>query len=304
MKVTGLLGLLARTIKENARSPGDHSTDIPELTLHRRNRPSQPVHCIYTLGVALTVQGSKHVLLGNKNLSYGPGQSLLTTMDLPVSYHITQATATEPYLGIMLKFDRSVVTQIAAKLEARRPGKKEAFEPISIERLNAPVLDAFHRLVSLLNEPSLIPQLSPLIQQEIIVRLLTGPHAGYLWNLINSAGSTQRIAQTISWIRQNLAEEMRVEKLAECANMSLTTFRQHFRSMTGMSPVQFQKILRLREARQLMLDQDLSAGRASALVGYKSASQFNREYRRLFGTPPLADIQEMRSQMTAPGSFK
>lgn len=296
MKATWLLGILARDVEGIAHSPGDHRTDIPELTLHRRNRPSQPVHCIYTLGMALTIQGSKHVLLGNKDLSYGPGQSLLTTIDLPVSYHITQATATEPYLGIMLKFDGSLITQIAAKLEAQRPSKKEAFEPISIARLNAPVLDAFHRLVSLLNEPSLIPQLSPLIQQELIVRLLTGPHAGYLWSLINSAGSTQRIAQAISWIRQNFAEEMLVVELAERTNMSLTTFREHFRSMTGMSPVQFQKILRLQEARQLMLDQNLSAGQASARVGYKSASQFNREYRRLFGTPPQADIHGIRSQ--------
>ncbi len=291
MNATGYVGLLAGAVERIARTSGDHRTALPELTVYRRNRPSQPVHCFYTLGMALTVQGSKHVLLGDKDLSYGPGHALLTTMDLPVSYHITRATVTEPYLGILLKFDRSLITQVASKVEAVRPSNKAAVEPIWIQRPEAPVLDAFHRLVSLLDEPALIPQLAPLIQQEIIVRLLTGTHGEYLRNVVNAASPTQLIARAITWIRQNLAEEMRVGDLAEHANMSLTTFRERFRSVTGMSPVQFQKMLRLQEARQLMLDQSMSAGRASALVGYESASQFTREYKRMFGAPPQTDIR-------------
>ncbi len=294
--VTGLLGLLARVVERIATASGDHRTAIPELTLHRRNRPGKPVHCVYTLGMALTVQGSKHVLLGGKDLSYGIGQSLLTTMDLPVSYHITRATAAEPYLGIMLKFDRALIAQLASKIEDVRPARNEAVESIWIQRPDASVLDAFHRLVCLLDEPTLLPHLAPLIQEEIIFRLLTGPESANLLNLINSASPTHRISESVSWLRQHFAEEMRVEELAERANMSLTTFREHFRSTTGMSPVQFQKLLRLQEARQLMLDQDMSAGRASALVGYESASQFTREYKRLFGAPPQADIRKMQSQ--------
>jgi AraC-like DNA-binding protein len=290
-----LVGLLARAGEKMAATPGDHRTALPELTSHRRNRPSQPVHCIYTLGMAVTVQGGKHVLLGEKDLSYGPGQSLLTTIDLPVSYHITRATVTEPYLGIMLKFDISVITHIASKIESPRPGKASVFEPIWIQRLDAPVLDAFHRLLSLLDEPTLIPQLAPLIQHEIIIRLLTGSHAAHLWNLVNTTGPTQQIAKTVAWIRQHFVEEIRVEELSKQANMSATTFRQNFRKMTGMSPVQFQKPLRLQEARQLMLDQHMTAGTASAVVGYEKASQFNREYRRLFGTPPQHDIRRMQS---------
>jgi transcriptional regulator GlxA family with amidase domain len=133
------------------------------------------------------------------------------------------------------------ITQVASKIEAKRPEKKETLEPIWIQRPDAPVLDALHRFVSLLDEPELVPQLAALIQQEIIIRLLTGPHAGYLWNLVNAASPTQQIALAVSWIRQNLAEEMRVGELAEHANMSLTTFRERFRSVTGMSPIQFQK---------------------------------------------------------------
>lgn len=295
MNATGLVGLLARAVQKIAAAPGDQRTALPDLTLHRRNRPSQPVHCIYTLGLALTVQGSKHVLLGEKEFSYGPGQSLLTTIDLPVSYHITRATATEPYLGIMLKFDASLITQIASRIEDLRPTKTRTFEPIWIQRLDAPVLDAVYRLISLLDEPALLPQLAPLIQQEIVLRLLTGPHAQHLWHLVNATGPTQQIAKSVAWIRQHFAEEIRVEKLSKNANMSPTTFRQHFRAITGMSPVQFQKLLRLQEARQLMLDQHMTAGAASAIVGYESASQFNREYRRLFGAPPQHDIRRMQS---------
>lgn len=292
---TVLVGLLARAVQKIATAPGDHRTALPELTLHRRNRPSQPVHCIYTLGMAVTVQGSKHVLLGEKELSYGPGQSLLTTIDLPVSYHITRATVSEPYLGIMLKFDMSLITQIASKIEEVRPGKIGVFEPIWIQRLDAPLLDALHRLLLLLDEPALIPQLAPLIQQEIVVRLLSGPHASHLWHLVSATGPTQQIAKAVAWIRQNFAEEMRVGELSKHANMSPTTFRQHFRAITGMSPVQLQKLLRLQEARQLMLDQHMTAGAASAVVGYESASQFNREYKRLFGAAPQHDIRRMLS---------
>ena len=253
------------------------------------------MHCIYTLGMAVTVQGSKHVLLSEKDLSYGPGQSLLTTIDLPVSYHITRASAAEPYLGIMLKFDMSLITQIASKIEGVQRDKAGAFESIWIQRLDAPLLDALHRLVSLLDEPTLIPQLAPLIQHEIILRLLSGPHGSHLWHLTHATGATQQIAKTATWIRQHFAEVIRVEELSKRANMSPTTFRQHFRAITGMSPVQFQKLLRLQEARQLMLDQHMTAGAASAVVGYESASRFNREYRRLFGAPPQHDIRRMLS---------
>ena len=283
---------MARAVQRRTLSSGDHRTAIPELTLHRRNKSTQVVHCIYTLGMSITLQGSKHVLIGDKQLSYGPGQSMLATIDLPISYHITRATAAEPYLGVMLKFDQSLLMQVASTLEKPREDKA-VFEPISLRRLDATVLDAVHRLLLLLDEPKLIPQLSPLIQHEILIRLLHGPHAPHLWNLIHTNGPTQKIATAANWIRQHFTEEMRVDELAETTNMSPTTFRQHFRAMTGMSPVQFQKLLRLQEARQLMLDQNMSAGSASALVGYESASQFNREYKRLFGAPPQADVRRM-----------
>ena len=295
MTATALIGLLARTVERIAITSGDHQTALPDLTLHRRNRPTEPVHCIYTLGLALTLQGGKDVLVGDKKLSYGPGQSLLATIDLPVSFHITRATPREPYLGIMLKFDRNLIMRAASEVAMARPQNNVVYEPLSLQRLDAPVLDALHRLILLLDEPAVLPQLAPLILHEIIIRLLTGPHAPHLWHLLSAASPTQHIAEAVAWIKQHFADEMRVGELAEHANMSPTTFRQHFRRITGMSPVQFQKLLRLQEARHLMLNQNMTAGSASALVGYESASQFNREYRRLFGAPPQHDIRKMLS---------
>jgi len=293
MSAAGLVAQLARAVQRLVPRPGDQPTLLRELSLHRRNRPCEPVHCVYTVGMALTLQGSKQVRLGDSDLSYGPGQSLLTAIDLPVSYHVVRATVAEPYLGIMLKLDKDLIAQTASKFEPPRAERGLVFEPISLQRLDAPVLDALYRLISLFEEPALLPTLAPLIQQEIIVRLLHGPHARHLWQLANAASPTHPIAQAVAWIRQNLAEEMRVESLAKTVGMSVTTFRQHFKIMAGMSPVQFQKFLRLQEARQLMLNQDLTASSASALVGYESVSQFNREYRRLFGAPPQRDIRRL-----------
>lgn len=295
MNAAALTGLLARAVERLVATPGDHQTAVSELTLHRRNHPTEPIHCIYTLGIAVTLQGAKDVLFGDKKLSYGPGQSLLATIDLPVSFHVTRATSRDPYLGIMLKFDSNLIMQVASEVEMARPHKGVAYEPISLQRLDAPVLDALHRMILLLDELPLLPLLAPLIRREIIIRLFTGPHGPHLCRLVSAAGPTRQIAQSVAWIKQNFSEEMRVRELAEHANMSPTTFRQHFRTITGMSPVQFQKLLRLQEARQLMLNQNMSASSASALVGYESASQFNREYRRLFGDPPQRDVRRMLS---------
>jgi len=303
MSAPGIVVLLSRAVQKRTPASGDHRTAIPELTLHRRNRPTEVVHCLYTLGIAVTLQGGKHVVLGDNHLSYGPGQSLLTTIDLPVSYHITRATSAEPYLGVMLKIDPSLLIRVASSLKKPRE-RKAAPEPFLIQRLDAPMLDTFHRLVLLLDEPPLIPQLSPLIQHEILVRLLSGPHAPSLWRLVQAASPTKKISEAVNWIRTHMGDEMRVDDLATTANMSPTSFRQHFRKITGMSPVQFQKRLRLQEARQLMLEQNMSASSASALVGYESASQFNREYKRLFGAPPLAEVRRIafgeRAQRAVP----
>lgn len=289
-------GALARTIQCIATEAGDHATALPELTLHRRNAPTDPLHCIFPLGLAFTAQGHKEVQLGGKTFAYGPGQSMLTTMDLPVAAHVTRATSREPYLAVLLRLDVQSITRGMSEVELPRPDTRAARDPISVKRLDAPVVHALLRLVHLLDRPRLLRPLAPLIRQEIVVRLLIGPHASHLSHLVTAAAPTQQIAKAVAWMKQHVAETVSVETLAERANMSASTFRQHFRTLTGMSPVQFQKRLRLQEARQLMLNQHVSAAGASALVGYESASQFSREYRRLFGAPPQKDVRQTLAQ--------
>jgi AraC-like DNA-binding protein len=285
---------LARAIRRFAQTDGDHNTAIPALTLHRRHAPSEPLHCIYNLGLGVVAQGDKQVLLGGDAIDYGPGQSMLTTIDLPVVSHVTRASVREPFLGMMLTLDVRAIVQIASEMDVPRSRRNDVYASISFKALDAALLDALIRLVTLLDEPALVPRLGPLIQQEITIRLLTGPHSPQLRRLVTAGSPSQQIAKAVAWLEQNFVEALHGDDLADRAHMSPSTFRQHFRALTGLSPLQYQKQLRLQEARQLMLNQHLDAGSAAGRVGYESASQFSREYNRLFGAPPQRDIKRMR----------
>jgi AraC-like DNA-binding protein len=291
---------LARAIGRIAQTDGDHTTAIPALTLHRRKAPTEPLHCIYNLGLGVVAQGDKQVLLGGESIDYGPGQSMLTTIDLPVVSHVTRASVAEPFLGMMLTLDVRSIVQMASEMDEPRPRREDAYRSISFEALDAALLDALVRLVSLLGEPALIPRLAPLIQQEVTVRLLTGPHGRQLRHLVTSGSPGQQIAKAVAWLKEHFVEALRGDELADRAHMSPSTFRQHFRALTGVSPLQYQKQLRLQEARQLMLNESLDAGSAGGRVGYESASQFSREYNRLFGAPPQRDIARMRLSLQLP----
>jgi AraC-like DNA-binding protein len=290
---------LARAIERFAQTDGDHNTAIPALTLHRRTAPTQPLHCIYNLGLGVVAQGAKQVLLGGEANHYGPGQSMLTTIDLPVVSHVRRASFSEPFLGLVLTLDVRAVVQMAAEMDVPRARRDDSYRSISFEVLDAGLLDALVRLVALLGEPALVPRLSSLTQQEIVVRLLSGPHGPHLRHLVTVGSPSQQIARVVAWLKQNFTQALDGDELADRAHMSPSTFRQHFRALTGVSPLQYQKQLRLQEARQLMLNEDLDAGIAGSRVGYESASQFSREYSRLFGEPPQRDIKRMR---IAPGA--
>ena len=219
---------------------------------------------------------------------------MLTTIDSPVVAHVARATQREPFLGLFLTLDTRLITQLASEMELPPRQRERACRSISVETLDAALVGALVRLVELLHEPALVPTLSPLIQQEITVRLLAGPHGAYLQDLVAAGSSSQQIAKAVTWLKRNFKEPMQVDSLAARAHMSPSTFRQHFRAITGTSPLQFQKQLRLQEARQLMLNQSVDASNASGLVGYESPSQFSREYSRLFGEPPQRDVKRMR----------
>jgi AraC-like DNA-binding protein len=285
---------LARAIEMIAQSEGDYQTAVPQLTMHRRDAPTEPLHCIYNLGVAVLAQGEKQILLGPQSMAFRPGESMLTTVDVPAVSHVSGATAREPFLGVMLLLDARSVMQAAADLDLPLPGRDGSPRSISVHPIDAALLDAFVRLVKISGEPEMVPRLAPLIVQEITLRLLTGPHGAQLRHLVTMGSPSQQIAKTIAWLRKHFVQPLRIDDLAAHSHMSPSTFRQHFRSLTGVSPVQFQKQLRLQEARQLMLTQTLDAGTAAVRVGYESASQFSREYRRLFGAPPQRDIKRLR----------
>ncbi len=285
---------LASLVANIAAADGDYPTAIPALTIYRRNAVTAPMPCIYGLGVGLTVQGGKRVTLGDEIFDYGPGQSLITSVDLPVVSYVTQASVAEPYLGVRLELDARLISQLAADPDVVAGAKASGGRAVSVVELDDGLLEAVSRLVSLLGEPTLMASIYPLILQEITIRLLNGQHGPTLRNLVAQGSPSQQIARVLSWLKLNFAQDLSMEALAAKACMSPSTFRQHFRALTGMSPLQYLKSLRLQEARQVMMNEGLDAGSAAVRVGYESASQFSREYTRLFGAPPLRDIKRIR----------
>lgn len=231
---------LARMTQRLAPLDGDHDTALPDLKLHRRNEPTEPLHCIFPLGLALTVQGHKQVLLGDQVFAYGPGESMLTTIDLPVAARVVRATAREPYLGISLALDPSSLARVLTDVEAPRRLPGTRVTPLSVQRLDAPSLEALIRLLRLLDEPAMMRHLAPLIRQELLVRLLHGPHASHVAHLAAAGTPRRQVADVVTWLKQHFTEPVAVDHLAARANMSPSVFRQHFRAMTRMSPVQFQ----------------------------------------------------------------
>lgn len=287
---------LARAIARHAPQDGDYPTAIPALSLHRRSDATQPIPCIFGFALAITFQGKKRVTLGDEIFDYSSGQSLLTTADLPVVARITQASITEPYLGLLLKLDQGLIAQIAAEMALPPPPKTSIYRAMSVIEMNLPALSAVSRLLAVLDEPSLVPHIAPHVQHEIAVRLLVGQHGPMLRQIVVAGTPSQQIARALSWLKQNFNQSLLVDELAESVHMSPSTFRHHFRAVAGMSPLQYQKQLRLQEARLLMLNEGLDVGGAAVRVGYESASQFSREYGRQFGLPPARDIHRVRSQ--------
>ncbi|MFG6490019.1 AraC family transcriptional regulator N-terminal domain-containing protein [Roseateles sp. BYS78W] len=287
LELAGLVGKIAQT-------DGDYDTAIRALKLRRCSFTTDPMPCIYGLSLALIVQGGKRILLGDEVFDYAAGQTLITTVDMPVVAYITRASATEPFLGMLLALDARVIAQLSAELEFATPLQDSATRGMSQVQLDEGLCDALTRLVRLLEEPSLVSSLAPLIEQEIVIRLLNGGHGPSLRRLVAAGSPSQQIAKVVTWLKQHYTEDLAMNDLAALAHMSPSTFRQHFRALVGMSPLQYVKNLRLLDARQLMLNERLDAGSAAIRVGYESASQFSREYSRLFGEPPNRDVKKMR----------
>ena len=283
---------LAQLVALFAPHDGNFSTAIPELSLYRRSKASEPMPCIYGLGVTVAVQGTKRLIVGDETIEYGAGQSLLTTIDLPCVSHISEASVAKPYLGLLLTLDPKCIAQISAEMHLATAAKNESPRALSRQPLDAGLHAAMCRLVACLKEPpALRAQLAPLIQREIDVRLLAGNHGSKLRQIVAAGSPAQQIARAVAWIKRNFDKPMGIDALAAQAGMSASTFRLHFGAVCGMSPLQYIKQIRLQEARQILWTQKSDAGDVAHRVGYESVSQFTREYKRLFGNPPLRDLK-------------
>ena len=272
---------------------GVHPTEIAQLEFIRDDA-SSTICSVYEPALAIIVQGKKKILLGEETYHYGAAQSLVVSVELPVRGFIVEATPDKPYLGVLLKLSPLQLCDIVAQVQPRTETKDGSCRGLFVSEMDLPLMDCALRLTQLLDTPQDIPFLAPMIIREIYYRLLTGEQGGAIRQIATSGSNMQRIASVIERLKADFAQSLRVEELAEQANMSASSFHRHFKAVTSMSPLQYQKQLRLLEARRLMLAEDTDATYAAYQVGYESPSQFSREYSRLFGAPPIQDIQQLR----------
>ncbi len=290
---TALAGL-AQRIARWTEEPDKQETAIPALTIHRFEAPTERTSYVQEPSICLLAQGAKRILLGEDVYVYDVRHYLLTSVGLPVVAQVIEASQEKPYLGLVLKLDLNLVTQLMVDSDLPLPRSNQASRGMAIGEVSPSLLNSFQRLIDLLDEPEDIPILAPLVQREIIYRLLIGDQGHRLRKIAASGSSSHQIARAIDWLKGNYNKRLRVDELATRTGMSTSTFHHHFRTLTAMTPLQYQKNLRLGEARRLMLTEHLDAAAAAFEVGYESPSQFSREYNRLFGAPPLRDIQNLR----------
>ncbi|QWV93834.1 AraC family transcriptional regulator [Geomonas oryzisoli] len=269
-------------------------TPIPGLSLFKREEVTEPTSGMYEPSVCLVAQGAKRVQLGDETLTYDANHFLITSVHLPTVVQIIEASPEKPYLGLRLMLDLREVSQLMLDSNLPQPRTQQSSRGMAVGEVNLPLLSAFQRLIDLLGEEKDIPILAPMIQREIIYRLLVGDQGARLRQMASAGSQSQQIARAIDWLKGNFSSPLRIDDLATKVNMSTSTFHHHFRTLTAMSPLQYQKMLRLNEARRQMLTERVDATTAAFNVGYESASQFSREYSRLFGTPPLRDITHLR----------
>jgi AraC-like DNA-binding protein len=269
-------------------------TVIPGLILARRDKPSEPVSILYEPRICVIAQGAKQVQLGDDAYVYDAHHFLLTSVDLPTFVQVIKASPEKPYLGLVLDIDQRELSQLMVDSHLPPPRPQQSSRGMAIGEVTLPLLAAFQRLIDLLAEPKDIPILAPIIEREIFYRLLVSDQGARLRQMASAGSQSQQIARAIHWLKDNFKQPLRIEDLAGQVNMSTSTFHHHFRAVTAMSPLQYQKWLRLNEARRLLLAGNQDATTAAFQVGYESPSQFSREYSRLFGAPPLRDIANLR----------
>jgi AraC-like DNA-binding protein len=290
-----------RTIAEaiRRRAPEGELYRLPEwpaLGMFRSSALSGPVCGAYEPGVALIVQGSKRVLLGADTFVYGVHDLLIVSLNLPTVAQILDASPDKPYLALFLRLDEHEIARLMMEGQVPPPRTQAGERAMATGRVTWPLLSAFQRLIELLDEPAALPAVAPLVQREILYRLLISDQGDRLRQIGAVGSQSHQIGRAIEWLKAHFAKPLRIDELSSHVRMSASTFHHHFRALTAMSPLQYQKWLRLTEARRLMLADRLDASSAAFRVGYESASQFSREYSRQFGAPPMRDIAALRQE--------
>ncbi|EJG1451428.1 AraC family transcriptional regulator, partial [Vibrio parahaemolyticus] len=288
---------LAKLIDRWTGNGNQYDTPISGLRFSRWTTPTPPTSYTHNPSICLIAQGRKRVLLGEESFIYDANHFLISSIDLPIIANIIEASEEQPYLGLIMELDLTEISQLIVDSELAFTQSKEAQKGIAVGELSESLLDAFVRLAELLDEGQNIKILAPIIKREIFYRLLMSEQGTRLHQIVTAGSHSHQIAKAIDWLKNNFVKPLSVGDLASYTGMSKSSFYTHFRSMTSMTPLQFQKKLRLSEARRLMLTENLDAMAATFKVGYESPSQFSREYSRLFGAPPSKDIKSLRENL-------
>lgn len=284
---------LAALILQHASHAGTHETAIPRVTLIRADQPSVPVPAVYEASLCLIAQGSKRVSLGDRSVVYDASRYLIVSVDLPLVGHVLEASAQAPYLCCKIDLDMSALTDLMTA--EGRVAASHDLPVLSVHPGDSDLIDAACRLLRLLADPASIDTLAPLIEREILYRLLSGPNGTTLRQIASADTRLNQVTRAIATIRNGFHTQLRIDDIAATAGMSTSSLHAHFKAATRMTPLEYQKQLRLQEARRLMLSNGASAGAAGFAVGYDSPSQFSREYRRLFGAPPRQDVARLQA---------
>tara|TARA_B100000700_G_scaffold107545_1_gene121326 strand:- start:653 stop:1570 length:918 start_codon:yes stop_codon:yes gene_type:complete len=289
---------LAAMIERHSQGQAMQETAIEGLAFYRQTEPADSCSlCVVEPSIALVVQGAKSMTLGDQEFRYDPYHFLITSLDLPARMQVLEANDQAPYLGLVLKFDLAVMSELIVQAPLQKAPPSEHDKGMVLGTMTTTLLGACQRLVALLDEPDSQAVLAPLIKREIFWRVLISEQGARLRQVVSAGSQGLRVARAIEWLKTHYQEHQSVDELADMAQMSKSTFHHHFRQLTAMSPLQYQKRLRLLEARRLMLGEQFDASSAAYKVGYESPSQFSREYSRLFGTSPKRDIAAQRQQI-------
>lgn len=266
-------------------------TPISGLSFHRSSKPTEPVSYLFSPHFCLIAQGAKHIILDTEDYIYDPNNYVLSSVDLPLVSKIIKASINEPYLGLTLELDLNEISKIMTDIQLPNSSHNKEHRGIEICSLSSDLSNAIERLVMLLETPNDIPILAPLIKKEIYYRLLTEGQTNRLHQILSIGTQTNKISKAIEWLKKNFNQSFYTHELAANVGMSESSFHQHFKTLTAMSPLQYQKKIRLNEAKRLMLVEKIDSAEASFAVGYDSPTQFNREYKRMFGLPPAKNIK-------------